>query len=201
MKHPATDEVAIRRTLVHLARQGWRIVGVSDRSSYIGPRPYTPAAVARHIATTAGDPLPATPVADLQVGDLVVRTLDRHGAVGMVVSIDLDYSDPYAVVQFDDGNWSGARLAWTRVSNGTPPTSAGDGHVYVTREGTRVALYSTLYFALGNCPCEVLADHSDHKGLTADLADLDMGECFQACTMCDDSGVADDGSYCEECYS
>ena len=21
------------------------------------------------------------------------------------------------------------------------------------------------------------------------------------CTMCDDSGVADDGSYCEECYS
>lgn len=64
----------------------------------------------------------ATPVADLQVGDLVVRTLDRHGAVGRVVSIDLDYSDPYAVVQFDDGNWSGARLAWTRVSNGTPPT-------------------------------------------------------------------------------
>lgn len=57
----------------------------------------------------------ATPVADLQVGDLVVRTLDRHGAVGKVVSIDLDYSDPYAVVQFDDGNWSGARLAWTRV--------------------------------------------------------------------------------------
>ena len=106
MKHPATDEVAIRRTLVHLARQGWRIVGVSDRSSYLGPRPYTPAAVARHIATTAGD-----------------------------------------------------------------------GHVYVTREGTRVALYSTLYFVLGNCPCEVLADHSDHKGLTADLADLDMGEC------------------------
>ena len=94
MKHPATDEVAIRRTLVHL----------------------------RHIATTAGDPLPATPVADLQVGDLVVRTLDRHGAVGKVVSIDLDYSDPYAVVQFDDGNWSGMRLAWTRVSNGTPPT-------------------------------------------------------------------------------
>lgn len=102
--HPATDEVAIRRTLVHLARQGWRIVGVSDRPSYIGPRPYTPAAVARHIATTAGD-----------------------------------------------------------------------GHVYVTREGTRVALYSTLHFVLGNCPCEVLADHSDHKGLTADLADLDMG--------------------------
>lgn len=24
---------------------------------------------------------------------------------------------------------------------------------------------------------------------------------IQACTMCDDSGVADDGSYCEECYS
>lgn len=68
-------------------------------------------------AHRCGDPLPATPVADLQVGDLVVRTLDRHGAVGRVVSIDLDYPDPYAVVQFDDGNWSGARLAWTRVSN------------------------------------------------------------------------------------
>lgn len=73
-------------------------------------------------AHRCGDPLPATPVADLRVGDLVVRTLDRHGAVGRVVSIDLDYSDPYAVVQFDDGNWSGTRLAWTRVSNGTPPT-------------------------------------------------------------------------------
>lgn len=36
MKHPATDEVAVRRILVHLASQGWRIVGVSDRSSYIG---------------------------------------------------------------------------------------------------------------------------------------------------------------------
>ena len=95
----------------------------------------------------------ATPVADLQVGDLVVRTLDRHGAVGKVVSIDLDYSDPYAVVQFDDGNWSGARLAWTRVSS-------AEGELTMFAEDE-----------------------------------------IQACTMCDDSGVADDGSYCEECYS
>ena len=102
MKHPATDVIAIRRILTHLARQGWRVVGVSDRSSYIGPRPYTPTVTARHIATTADD-----------------------------------------------------------------------GYVYVTRDGIRV----TLYFVLGNCPCEVLSDHSEHKGLTADLADLDMGEC------------------------
>ena len=52
-------------------------------------------------------------------------------------------------------------------------TTADEGAAYVTREGIRVV----LYFTLGNCPCEVLADHSDHKGLTADLADLDMGEC------------------------
>ena len=89
---------------MHLARQGWRIVGVSDRPSYIGPRPYTPTATARHIATTADE-----------------------------------------------------------------------GAAYVTRDGIRVA----LYFVLGNCPCEVLSDHSAdvEEELTADLADLDMGEC------------------------
>jgi len=34
MKHPATDQAAIHRVLTHLVSRGWRIAGVSDRTSF-----------------------------------------------------------------------------------------------------------------------------------------------------------------------
>ena len=52
-------------------------------------------------------------------------------------------------------------------------TTADDGYVEVSL-GNSPDWYF-LYFVLGNCPCEVLADH--HTALSDALADLDMGEC------------------------
>ncbi len=91
---------------------------------------------------TGRDDLPATPVLDLQPGDIVRRTSENYAGaeVGTVVRVHApEDHEPWATVRYSDGEWSGTGLAWTRLSddvNGPAPiygTATVQGWPYVAR--------------------------------------------------------------------